>query len=182
MCSVVHPFSGKRDAASSLHSASIPQSAGLLGITSAGVFPGTLQASPNVQHHDQGSLSGSETNICSAEGGSESLGSIEAAGGQAGLLGYEQNKDQDLHMEKDSTQALPVLYKKPKGVGSIESITILSEDEDNCPICLEEYDSENPRIDTVCEHHFHLGCILEWMERSDSCPICDKEMVFNESP
>ncbi|XP_034702567.1 probable E3 ubiquitin-protein ligase RHB1A isoform X2 [Vitis riparia] len=44
---------------------------------------------------------------------------------------------------------------------------------------VEEYDAENPKIVTKCEHHFHLACILEWMERSDTCPVCDKEMIFN---
>lgn len=52
-------------------------------------------------------------------------------------------------------------------------------EEEDCPICLEEYDAENPRIITKCEHHFHLACILEWMERSDTCPVCDQETVFN---
>ncbi|KAG8391854.1 hypothetical protein BUALT_Bualt01G0230300 [Buddleja alternifolia] len=41
-----------------------------------------------------------------------------------------------------------------------------------------EYDEENPKITTKCKHHFHLSCILEWMERSDTCPICDKEMIY----
>ncbi|CAN1778098.1 Probable E3 ubiquitin-protein ligase RHB1A, partial [Linum perenne] len=54
-----------------------------------------------------------------------------------------------------------------------------TEEEDCCPTCLEEYDDENPRIITKCEHHFHLACILEWMERSDTCPVCDKEMIFD---
>lgn len=52
------------------------------------------------------------------------------------------------------------------------------EDEDVCPTCLEEYDAENPKIITKCKHHFHLSCILEWMERSDTCPICDQEMIY----
>ncbi|KVH95397.1 Zinc finger, RING/FYVE/PHD-type [Cynara cardunculus var. scolymus] len=39
-----------------------------------------------------------------------------------------------------------------------------------------KYDEENPKIITKCEHHFHLSCILEWMERSDTCPVCDQEM------
>ncbi|PIA49278.1 hypothetical protein AQUCO_01300259v1 [Aquilegia coerulea] len=52
-------------------------------------------------------------------------------------------------------------------------------EEEDCPICLEEYDAENPRIITKCDHHFHLSCILEWMERSDTCPVCDQEMIFN---
>ncbi|RLM62236.1 hypothetical protein C2845_PM14G14160 [Panicum miliaceum] len=49
-----------------------------------------------------------------------------------------------------------------------------SEDEDVCPTCLEEYTPDNPKIITKCCHHFHLGCIYEWMERSDTCPICCK--------
>lgn len=56
-----------------------------------------------------------------------------------------------------------------------------SEDEDVCPTCLEEYTTENPKILTKCSHHFHLGCIYEWMERSESCPVCGKVMAFDET-
>ncbi|KAH7548494.1 hypothetical protein JRO89_XS14G0142800 [Xanthoceras sorbifolium] len=48
------------------------------------------------------------------------------------------------------------------------------EDEDVCPTCLDDYTPENPKIETRCSHHFHLGCIYEWLERSESCPICGK--------
>ncbi|GJN16878.1 hypothetical protein PR202_gb03903 [Eleusine coracana subsp. coracana] len=51
---------------------------------------------------------------------------------------------------------------------------VTSDDEDVCPTCLEEYTPDNPKIITKCSHHFHLGCIYEWMERSDTCPICGK--------
>lgn len=57
-----------------------------------------------------------------------------------------------------------------------------TEDEDVCPTCLEDYTPENPKIITKCSHHFHLSCIYEWMERSDTCPMCGKEMEFCESP
>ncbi|XP_018483582.1 probable E3 ubiquitin-protein ligase RHB1A [Raphanus sativus] len=53
------------------------------------------------------------------------------------------------------------------------------EEEEDCPICLEEYDMDNPKLLAKCEHHFHLACILEWMERSETCPVCNKEMVFD---
>lgn len=56
-----------------------------------------------------------------------------------------------------------------------------SDDEDVCPTCLEEYTTENPKIITKCSHHFHLGCIYEWMERSDTCPVCGKLMDFDET-
>ena len=41
-----------------------------------------------------------------------------------------------------------------------------------------EYTPENPRIMTKCFHHFHLGCIYEWKERSDSCPVCGKVILL----
>lgn len=56
-----------------------------------------------------------------------------------------------------------------------------SEEEDVCPTCLEEYTEENPKIMTKCSHHYHLGCIYEWMERSDTCPVCGKVMLFDET-
>uniref|UniRef100_A0A0D9V9S3 RING-type E3 ubiquitin transferase n=1 Tax=Leersia perrieri TaxID=77586 RepID=A0A0D9V9S3_9ORYZ len=59
---------------------------------------------------------------------------------------------------------------------------VTSEDEDVCPTCLEEYTPDNPKIIAKCSHHYHLSCIYEWMERSDTCPICGKEMEFCESP
>ncbi|KAM1707620.1 hypothetical protein ACFX13_000756 [Malus domestica] len=68
----------------------------------------------------------------------------------------------------------------PKKLGlskSNEPHGLEKEDEDVCPICLEEYETENPRFITKCKHHYHLSCILEWMERSDACPICDQEVI-----
>ncbi|MCE5166091.1 hypothetical protein HAX54_014668 [Datura stramonium] len=59
------------------------------------------------------------------------------------------------------------------------NVAVLFPPQEECPICLEEYDAENPKMSTKCEHHFHLSCILEWMERSDTCPVCDQETVFN---
>jgi E3 ubiquitin-protein ligase DOA10 len=43
---------------------------------------------------------------------------------------------------------------------------------------LEDYDESNPKILTDCNHHFHLSCIYEWMERSNKCPVCSSEMHF----
>ncbi|CAN1189769.1 Probable E3 ubiquitin-protein ligase RHB1A, partial [Linum perenne] len=77
-------------------------------------------------------------------------------------------------LELDPVEELEVEISKPVG-----PFIPPTEEEDCCPTCLEEYDDENPRIITKCEHHFHLACILEWMERSDTCPVCDKEMIFD---
>ncbi|KAL1546398.1 putative E3 ubiquitin-protein ligase rhb1a [Salvia divinorum] len=84
------------------------------------------------------------------------------------------------------TAQLDILPLSPRKTGlellKSNPLTVAATDEEDvCPTCLEEYDSENPKIMTKCNHHFHLSCILEWMERSDTCPICDQEMIY-ESP
>ncbi|XP_031093209.1 E3 ubiquitin-protein ligase At3g02290-like [Ipomoea triloba] len=71
--------------------------------------------------------------------------------------------------------------KTTTGFAHIYYSSSSSEDEDACPTCLEEYTEENPKIILKCSHHFHLGCIYEWMERSDNCPVCGKEMAFDET-
>lgn len=50
------------------------------------------------------------------------------------------------------------------------------ENEDTCPICLERYTYENPRMMTKCNHSFHLQCAMAWSERSQKCPVCDRKM------
>ncbi|KAJ6815426.1 E3 ubiquitin-protein ligase-like [Iris pallida] len=68
-----------------------------------------------------------------------------------------------------------------EGTISIPYTCTSSEDEDVCPTCLEDYTPENPKIVMKCSHHFHLGCIYEWKERSDFCPVCGKVMMFDET-
>lgn len=182
MCSVVCPFGGKRDATASLHSTSASQSAGLLERTSTGsLFPATLHTESNMQLQDQLDSSGPETYGTSNlnEFGLQNHHQNRGSSGEPGMLVFEQYELKE--GKKDVEDYLGPL-KKTKGLENIDCVNFLAEDEDNCPICLEEYDLENPKIDTQCKHHFHLGCILEWMERSETCPVCDTDMVFNESP
>ncbi|CAI0417217.1 unnamed protein product [Linum tenue] len=99
------------------------------------------------------------------------------AGTQDASVKCEDAKDSDktkAGLEIDPVEELEVEISKPVG-----PFVPPTEEEDCCPTCLEEYDDENPRIITKCEHHFHLACIFEWMERSDTCPVCDKEMIFD---
>ncbi|XVF44305.1 hypothetical protein PTKIN_Ptkin02bG0109900 [Pterospermum kingtungense] len=87
--------------------------------------------------------------------------------------------------EEDSKTAHPESSERtlaPKVAYGLNYMQSSSEDEDVCPTCLDEYTPENPKITALCSHHFHLGCIYEWLERSESCPICGKEMEFCESP
>ncbi|XAR55073.1 hypothetical protein NMG60_11030455 [Bertholletia excelsa] len=94
-------------------------------------------------------------------------------------------KGSNCKLQTDSELASPKgIIDEPEKSGELKKstepvVSILEEEEDVCPTCLEEYVTENPKIITKCEHHFHLACILEWMERSNTCPVCDQEMIFN---
>ncbi|ERN11476.1 E3 ubiquitin-protein ligase At3g02290 [Amborella trichopoda] len=68
--------------------------------------------------------------------------------------------------------------KEPR---KINALLLADEDEDCCPTCLEGYNADNPKIMTKCKHHYHLSCIYEWMERSNTCPLCEQVMEFNET-
>ncbi|XP_012481995.1 probable E3 ubiquitin-protein ligase RHB1A isoform X2 [Gossypium raimondii] len=89
---------------------------------------------------------------------------------------------EDLEESDCKTQSGLLLSPRKSEVSKLtESKESTAEEEDACPICLEEYGTENPKLITKCEHHFHLSCILEWMERSDTCPICGQEMILNQT-
>ncbi|XP_055962228.1 probable E3 ubiquitin-protein ligase RHB1A isoform X2 [Mercurialis annua] len=115
---------------------------------------------------------------CQRSSDSESIRETISGGSFETLATYEDLEDPDC---KALPSSLPPSPKKPEISEASDNAVSASEEEDACPICLEEYDSQNPRFLTKCEHHFHLSCILEWMERSDTCPICDQEMVFDHA-
>lgn len=83
---------------------------------------------------------------------------------------------------KDVESKVQLKLSSSKSTNNDWHVWLSSEDEDVCPTCLEDYTSEDPKIMTKCSHHFHMGCIYEWMERSENCPVCGKEMEFDETP
>ena len=38
-----------------------------------------------------------------------------------------------------------------------------------CPICLEDGPASRPR---VCNHMFHVECLLQWAMVENTCPVC----------
>ena len=46
----------------------------------------------------------------------------------------------------------------------------------DCPICLCSFDIGDMLISLPCnhKHSFHAGCIRQWLQRMNSCPLCNK--------
>ncbi|KAL5143778.1 putative E3 ubiquitin-protein ligase RHB1A [Glycine soja] len=138
----------------------------LIGLNLEASMPDTFQSPPVPLPYDM-VLGGSASTY--SESGRETVSSFET------LITREDVEESDCKAQANSALTSP---RKAQLSKSNVTQVLVTEEEDVCPICLEEYDVENPSNLTKCEHHFHLSCILEWMERSDSCPICDQEMIF----
>ncbi|KAJ9504849.1 hypothetical protein QJQ45_014334 [Haematococcus lacustris] len=82
----------------------------------------------------------------------------------------------------------------------------VNDDSKYCPTCLEQYSdgelwnrrgrpscccvllivssahgraiADNPKTFTECGHHFHLPCLYEWLERKDTCPLCERKITL----
>ncbi|XP_069773787.1 E3 ubiquitin-protein ligase RNF181 isoform X1 [Narcine bancroftii] len=45
-----------------------------------------------------------------------------------------------------------------------------------CPVCLLEFEDEELVKKMPCEHFFHSGCIVPWLGKTNSCPLCRLEL------
>ncbi|KAF7822719.1 putative RING-H2 finger protein ATL19 [Senna tora] len=74
---------------------------------------------------------------------------------------------------------------RKKVVGSIESFGsegMRGLDYSECSICLEEFQGgENCLVFPVCGHVFHCKCILRWIEKKLTCPVCRYCVVLKAS-
>eukprot|EP00249_Psilotum_nudum_P020397 c27683_g1_i1 orf=1317-2027(+) len=185
-----------RDLSSAMQSMGTSASAGLLVATSVDISsPDTYRAPPRPLPYDteqryvrlqrEGLVSRREKiGLSQLHGGEiEPSRRVDSDSGEQMPIIQRRNgvdygeQSQEYHPDSPSGQ-----WQSTKPIGRINSMMSLGDDEDVCPTCLEGYNDNDPKISTQCGHHFHLGCIYEWMERSKHCPICDQEMILNESP
>lgn len=49
----------------------------------------------------------------------------------------------------------------------------------DCPICQEnfKFGEEVISLEKICTHHFHASCLILWLTKVGSCPVCRKEIL-----
>ena len=57
-------------------------------------------------------------------------------------------------------------------ITKIKSISKLSEENQQCLICLENFKKGDESIILPCIHIFHSKCIAAWVKKSHTCPVC----------
>ena len=55
------------------------------------------------------------------------------------------------------------------------------QEEDQCSICICEYESGEEVLTLPCKHKFHAGCIRQWLQQSVRCPLCNQEVTSDFS-
>jgi E3 ubiquitin-protein ligase RNF181 len=88
--------------------------------------------------------------------------------------------DELLNMQEFNSERLPPPASKNL-VANLKS-RLVTEHDEKCPICLapnENLDGEK-FLTLPCSHEFHDGCILPWLDRTNSCPLCRAEMKTDD--
>lgn len=71
-----------------------------------------------------------------------------------------------------------------EAVQSLERIKITTETVINgdpkCPICMSYYVPDDDLIKMPCQHLFHDECLIQWLNRNNTCPICRLELPVSE--
>ncbi|KAL5711478.1 hypothetical protein ACHQM5_021928 [Ranunculus cassubicifolius] len=100
----------------------------------------------------------------------------------------------------DVTDFPNFIPRRPRGAASQSSIQALEQLElsqadveqaiiqtPSCPICFNDFDvslaTPKDRITRLpCSHHYHLHCIVQWLQRSHFCPMCRNPLPTDEQP
>lgn len=49
-----------------------------------------------------------------------------------------------------------------------------------CPICTEDFEPDETACQLPCAHSFHCDCILPWLRRTCTCPLCREELPTDD--
>ncbi|GMH53497.1 hypothetical protein TrST_g6830 [Triparma strigata] len=93
----------------------------------------------------------------------------------------EERQEDDKHLLDDvEVEKLEtILYSKEGSEEEKEERTSYFEN-DSCPVCLEDYITDEPLKLLPCKHAFHEDCIKPWLtKQSGCCPLC-KEVVAKQ--
>ncbi|KAK3884351.1 hypothetical protein Pcinc_011362 [Petrolisthes cinctipes] len=64
-------------------------------------------------------------------------------------------------------------------VDNLSSVTMERKGE-KCPVCLKEWSIGDEAKELPCQHKFHPTCILPWLQKTNSCPLCRHELPTDD--
>jgi hypothetical protein len=85
-------------------------------------------------------------------------------------------RDTDLHVSINNQDIINnrLINKIKKNIISVSDI----DENSSCSICLDDFNSTTEILFLDCKHIYHSPCILEWITKDPSCPLCrNSELV-----
>ncbi|XP_065062631.1 E3 ubiquitin-protein ligase RNF181-like [Rhopilema esculentum] len=84
----------------------------------------------------------------------------------------EQNVQLELPIEEMLTEHLTT---PPASREFISNLPLAMNIGEKCPICLVEFTEDELGKKLPCNHCFHSDCIIPWLKKTNSCPVCRRE-------
>eukprot|EP01027_Heterolobosea_sp_BB2_P010356 GEZU01015202.1.p1 GENE.GEZU01015202.1~~GEZU01015202.1.p1 ORF type:complete len:110 (+),score=9.25 GEZU01015202.1:425-754(+) len=50
----------------------------------------------------------------------------------------------------------------------------------SCAVCMEEFKVGTAAKKLKCSHLFHAECIVPWLKKDNSCPVCRHELMTDD--
>lgn len=68
-----------------------------------------------------------------------------------------------------------------KVIADLRTRVIRGNSDGSCAICLKKYDDDEEVKELPCKHEFHASCILPWLQKTNSCPVCRHELPTDDA-
>jgi E3 ubiquitin-protein ligase RNF115/126 len=62
----------------------------------------------------------------------------------------------------------------------ISELTDIKEEEKDCSVCKDTFNTEEIVVKMPCKHLFHEDCIVPWLKMHNSCPTCRHELPTDD--
>ncbi|KAF8071017.1 RNF126 [Scenedesmus sp. PABB004] len=86
-------------------------------------------------------------------------------------------------LSKVGMRSLPVTHYRGQPADAaprdVEACPAFDDEQEleSCPICFGEYAEGQAIIKLMCNHFFHKECILRWLKRDATCPLCKADLA-----
>ena len=70
-----------------------------------------------------------------------------------------------------------------KVIEELPTVSVTQAEEDKhalCPVCLGALETGDEMKKLPCEHTFHPKCIIPWLQKTNSCPLCRHELPTDD--
>jgi hypothetical protein len=90
----------------------------------------------------------------------------------------EDNQDIFIENNENVDDIKDIINQLP--VNTLKDVNKLNEENKRCVICYENFKNNDNIIYLPCFHFFHQNCIINWIKKKPSCPLC-KIKINNNS-